>query len=223
MSFYIGKEDNSNKGDNSRRAENSSELSSPDTSVASVSKLTANNNIPKQESSYSFSELLDTFPSTLPSQLMSASTSNQQRKIKIFGNPRYRRTSEPEVIISSDVLTPNKSSPALTAANKGDKPYFSSSSSPSAAENGGDISVDVASATSKDIKKPYMRSQSDMTAVKLSSALAASAGFGADSAAVSHKCLMLLFIILLLLCLVSMCLISICLVFLCLVFMCFCV
>ena len=47
-----------------------------------------------------------------------------------------------------------------------------------------------------------MRSQSDMTAVKLSSALAASAGFGADSAAVSHKCLMLLFIILLLVCLV---------------------
>ena len=221
--FYIGKEDNSNKEDNSRGAENSSELSSPDASGASVSKLTANNNIPKQESSYSFSELLDTVPSTLPSQLMSASTSNQQRKIKIFGNPRNRRTSEPEVIISSDVLTPNKSSPALTAANKGDKPYFSSSSSPSAAENGGDISVDVASATSKDIKKPYMRSQSDMTAVKLSSALAASAGFGGDSAAVSHKCLMLLFIILLLLCLVSMCLISICLVFLCLVFMCFCV
>ena len=197
VSFYIAKEDNSNKEDNSRGAENSSELPSPDASGASASKLTTNNNIPKQESSYSFSELLDTVPSILPSQLMSASTSNQQRKIKIFGNPRNRRTSEPEVIISSDMLTPNKSSPALTTANKGDKPYFSASSSPSAAENGGDSSVDVASATCKDIKKPYMRSQSDMTAVKLSSALAASAGFGADPAAVSHKCLMLLFIILL--------------------------
>ena len=81
VNIYIGKEDNSNKEDKSRGAENSSELSSPDASGASVSKLAANNNIWKQESSYSFSELLDTVPSTLPSQLMSASISNQQRNI----------------------------------------------------------------------------------------------------------------------------------------------
>lgn len=145
VSFYIDKEDNSK---------------SPGSLNSNASE---NNNIPKQESTFSFSELLD----TVPAQIMSASTTN--RKIKTFGNPRNRRTSEPAVVYSADKLTANNSLPALSSSELvgGDK----------LSDNGG----------AKE-KKVYQRSQSDMSAMKLSSAFAAAASLGGESSAVSYRC-----------------------------------
>lgn len=92
---------------------------------------------PRQESTYSFSELLDTVPNNLPSNM---SSTNQ--RIKVFGNQKNRRVSEPEVILSNSIKDGDADTDVLPS--------------------------DGAEATSDLVeKKPYLRSQSDMTAAKL--------------------------------------------------------